>query len=81
MNDLIVPNGSVPLLLVFGALPSFPIPIKKLRGQKQMSALTTVREETANIRAEQRITRAIKFNISAFDVYELKSGDEVYAFS
>lgn len=58
-------NGFVRSVLDFGALPTFPIINKNVSTQKKrMHVLRPRREETANVRTEQRVTKLIRANLS-----------------
>lgn len=72
----------ISFLPVYKTLSTFLVPheyISKLKDH--MLALNTVQKYSANVRAEQRITRAIQANHSPHAYYKLKSEDQVYAYS
>lgn len=61
INDTIVPEGLVPSILVFGALPSYPISNNSFPGQTaKMRGIVNARTEYGKIVKEPRIERAIK---------------------
>lgn len=54
LNDTMGPNSPVPLLLVYGTMPTFPITNRQtLNQKKQFEVLKSARKEVAHIRAEK----------------------------
>lgn len=74
-------DGLVPLLLVFGSIPSFPVSNRKLPGKSERrQAIANARLEMGNIFVEQRITRAIKSNIPPAVSYDIIAGEDVLVY-
>lgn len=72
----------VPSLLVFGTLPNFPTFNKYISEQRErLIILDTLRNELANLRAEQRITTVFKSNILSSTMYKLRKGHDVGIYS
>lgn len=73
-----VPNGLVPSLLVFGCLPSFPVPSNSnLRQQDRFVALKLGASEMETIVSENRIKTALRSKLPPSTHYLIKPGDQV----
>ncbi len=80
-NDALGPNGLVPTLLVYGSLPSLPIPLQTDMDQKyRMEALATARAEMETIVAAQRIQKGLRSKIPPSAKYLFKPGEDVKVF-
>lgn len=80
-NDKHGPNGLVPTLLVFGTMPTLPIPnSKSLRQKERMAALKTSKDEMERISVEQNILRALRSNLHPAAIYNIQPGDLVRVF-
>lgn len=78
MNDTMNPQGLVPTLLVFGALPSLPINTTDLPAQRlRLTALLTIPEEMATIVDAQRIRQAITARLPPVSRYAVAPGSLV----
>ena len=72
------PNGLVPSLLVFGALPSFPAPATNHPNQEErFQALRLARQEMETIVAQTRIKTALRSKLPPATKYLIKPGDDV----
>lgn len=76
-NDTLDPDGLVPILLVYGALPSLQVATAKIpQQQARMKALDCARREMKQITVERRITRLQVENPSA-SKYTIRPGSLV----
>lgn len=79
MNDAVGPEGLVPSMLVFGAVPRFPphsTPL--LSHEDRMKAMQVARTQMADITAELRIARALRAQLPPASKYMVNPGDQVY---
>ena len=71
-------NGLVPPLLVFGAVPSFPLSNRMLPNQKaRLQAMVDARLEMGRIVTEQRITTALRSKLLPEFLHNITAGDDV----
>ena len=81
MNDTVGPDGLVPSLLVFGAVPSYPITNKDFPGQEsRMKAIIDVRSEYGKIVSELRIQKPIRSKLPPDTKFDLRAGDKVLVY-
>ena len=81
MNDTMGPNGLVPSLLVFGALPRFPAIANNLANQRdRMETLQMAKDEMEQIVAEQRLKTALISKLPTSVREEFNVGDNVLVY-
>lgn len=79
MNDSLGPEGLVPSLLAFGALPRFPpAPTSLPNHVDRMEAMNIARLEMANITAQLRVQQALKSKLPPATTYKISPGGQVY---
>ena len=81
MNDTAGPDGLVPTLLVFGAMPRIPLVPVALPGQvERMKAMEDARAEMSKIMAKSRLRRALKSKVSPATDADISIGEEVLVY-
>ena len=81
MNDTMGPDGLVPTLLVFGALPRLPTSHSANPTQEERQrALTTARREYETVIAARRIREALRARVPAAAHRVIRVGDAVRVF-
>lgn len=81
MNDTMGPEGLVPTLLVYGALPRFSPSSTDLPGHvEKMEAMEIARLEYTDITAKLKIQQALRSNLPPATKYLVSPGDSVYVY-
>lgn len=77
-NDTTGPEGLVPSLLVFGAIPSLPDINKLLSSQREgIAAIDLARAEMETITSELLISQGFRSKLSPVTQFHFKPGDHV----
>ena len=81
MNDSAGPQGLVPTLLIFGVVPRITVVPSELPEQiSRMAARHSARKEMTAVIAKDRLSRAIRANISAAAMNDIKVGFDVLVY-
>lgn len=78
VNDTAGPNGLVPTLLVFGAIPRLPVTAEELLAQSlPIKQMVMARKEMGRIAAQTRLETALRRNVPCAADSDIRVGDYV----